>query len=300
MVQERNFMRRDELKVIRKLLGAITREQLRYVDCFVTERVGLFMPVGGACFLARSPLHSHPAYMFIMHFDSHTEMALNGKVITSRPGQIFSLSPGILHHEMPSELPPRYIAIVINKEFFKEQLLDYAVDVDHVFDGDFHAAPPALLLLLKRFMVEADNAGPGGQSVLYGLSLEICHALIRAIFAPDAQRDRISLRMEIDRAIEYLHEHFDRKISVETMAKTAGMSKSHFTRTFRAETGETPLDYLTRLRLERAKKLLLAGDKSITEIAYECGFSSQAYFATCFRQRFGTAPSAYRVARQFP
>lgn len=59
----------EKLEKIRALVGDATSEQLRYVDFFVTREIGLFMPVGGACFYALTPEHSHPAYMFVLHFD---------------------------------------------------------------------------------------------------------------------------------------------------------------------------------------------------------------------------------------
>ena len=63
--------------------------------------------------------------MFVLHFDDQTSVKLNGRIITARPGKIFCLSPGIAHRELPSDFPPRYIAILIEKSFFERQLSFY-------------------------------------------------------------------------------------------------------------------------------------------------------------------------------
>lgn len=285
----------EKLEKIRRLVGETTSEQLRYVDSFVTGEIGLFMPVGGACFYALTPEHSHPAYMFVLHFDDQTNVKLNGRIITSRPGKIFSLSPGIAHQELPSEFPPRYIAILIEKSFFERQLSFYPLKEEIYFDGQIVNATSNLIPLLNRFMIEADNHVAGCDAVLHGLSLEISHSIIRGIFNVKTVEDRFSGRVEISRVIEYIHAHMNTKITIGEMAEIACMSSSHFSHVFKAETGKTPLDYLNEVRMGRVKKLLIAGERSITEIALECGFSSPAYLTASFYKRYKITPSNFKT-----
>lgn len=285
---------KDELHKIRKLVGEITKEQLRYVDSFVAENIGLFMPVGGPCYYALTPSHSHPSYMFALPFNDQTSIKIDGKIVTPMYGKIFAMSPNILHHELSSDSPPRYIVIFIDKEFLEGQIHQYPVRQAAIFRYESYDMPQDLLPLLKKFMIETDNKMPGSEAVLYGLSLEICHSIIRSIFNFASVNDRISSRMEIDRAIEYMHTNIDKKITIEELAKAAYMSPSHFSRIFKQEIGKAPIDYLNHIRMERVKKLLLAGDKSITEIALECGFNSTAYLSACFRKEYKVTPSEYQ------
>ena len=286
---------REKLEKIRGLVGDVTSEQLRYVDSFVTREIGLFMPVGGACSYALTPEHSHPAYMFVLPFDDQTGMKLNGRIITARPGKIFSLSPGIAHQELPSDAPPRYIALMIGKSFFERQLSFYPLNRKVRFDGEFHTTASDLIPLLNKFMIEADNSVAGCDAVLHGLGLEISHSIIRGVFAVRAAEDRISGRVEIGRVIEYIHAHMHTKISIGKMAGIACMSSSHFSHVFKAETGKTPLNYLNEARMRRVKKLLIAGDKSITEIALECGFGSPAYLTASFYKKYKITPSNFKT-----
>jgi len=288
----------EKLAKIRGLVGEVTSEQLRYVDSFVTGEIGLFMPVGGACFYALTPEHSHPAYMFVLHFDDQTSLKLNGRIITARPGKIFCLSPGIAHQELPSDFPPRYIAIMIGKSFFEMQLSFYPVNKEISFDGEFHNTASNLIPLLNKFMIEADNSVPGCDAVLHGLGLEISHSIIRGIFDVRASEDGISGRIEIGRVIEYIHAHMHKKMTIGKMAEIACMSSSHFAHVFKAETGKTPLDYLNEARMRRVKKLLIAGDRSITEIALECGFGSPAYLTASFYKRYKITPSNFKTVNK--
>jgi len=277
----------------RRLVGAVTEKDLRYVDSFVCEDMGLFMPVGGACFYALTPLHSHPSYMFVLPFNDKTALSISGKTIRARPGRLSALSPGIEHHELPADFPPRYIAVFIERGFFEGQLSGYPVEKEVVFRGESYDTPPNLLSMLKQFMIEADNGGPGSEAVLHGLSLGICHSVIRSVCDVRALNDRITPRVEIDRAVEHMHSGLAGKITVRNLADIACMSQTHFTRIFKKEIGCTPMGYLNRIRMERVKRLLLAGDKSITDTALECGFGSAAYLSASFRKTYGLSPADY-------
>ncbi len=283
-----------EIERIRKLVGPVTREQLRYVDCYTSEDLALFMPAGGACFFARTPCHSHPAYMFILHFDDQTSVEIAGRKLTACYGKLFGLPPDTMHHELPSDYPPRYIAVLVSREFFEKERLQYHSCHEFSTLADFYDPDPTLLPLLKRFMIEADGRLPGCDGVLRALGFEICHSIIRSILDLHIESDSISSRIEINRSVEFLHANLDKKITVKKMAGIACMSASHFSRIFKQELGKSPADYLSAIRLGRAKRLLMAGDKSITEIALECGFNNSAYLSSCFQKKYNISPSVFR------
>jgi AraC family transcriptional regulator len=283
----------QDLQNIRRIVGAVTKEELRYVDCFVADGVGLFMPVGGACFYALTPEHSHPAYMFVLHFDDRTSVKMDGRTVTGTHGTVFALSPGILHQELPSDAPPRYICIMIGPRLFERQYRSYSRKKP-VFRGDVLPAGRDLLPLLKRFMIEAASGMPGSDAVRDALGVEICHSLIRSFTGAALPGERIAERVEVNRAVEHLHANLNQKVTVENLAEVAHLSPSHFARVFRKETGKAPMEYVHGLRIERAKKLLLAGDKTITEIALECGFGSSSYLSTCFQKECRMTPREYQ------
>ena len=96
------------------------------------------------------------------------------------------------------------------------------------------------------------------------------------------------------RAREMLCEVDDRPLGIEELAREVTLSASHLTRQFEAVFGETPHQFRMRARLERAKRLLAAGQHSVTEVCMEVGFSSLGSFSDLFTRRIGTTPSAYR------
>lgn len=96
------------------------------------------------------------------------------------------------------------------------------------------------------------------------------------------------------RARDLLSEVQESRLSIEAVAREAAISPYHFIRQFEAVFGVTPHQYRIRRRLEQAKLLLAAGERSVTEVCMEVGFSSLGSFSALFAQRVGVPPSAYR------
>jgi AraC-like DNA-binding protein len=98
----------------------------------------------------------------------------------------------------------------------------------------------------------------------------------------------------IGRAIAAILDQPSADHSVTSLAREAGMSRSAFARDFRATLGVTPMEFVTRVRLNLARRLLVSTVRSIEAIAAEVGFNSRSHFSRVFRDRYGTDPSTFR------
>ncbi|MEL6680961.1 MAG: helix-turn-helix transcriptional regulator, partial [Pseudomonadota bacterium] len=98
------------------------------------------------------------------------------------------------------------------------------------------------------------------------------------------------------RVLNHIRTRIDRTITVEDMAREAGMSPSHFSRVFKATLGATPMQYVLAYRIEQAMKLMADRARPLSDIAYACGFADQAHFSRSFKQVTGQSPRAYRAA----
>jgi AraC family transcriptional regulator len=96
---------------------------------------------------------------------------------------------------------------------------------------------------------------------------------------------------------DFLHANLGASLTLEAMANVAGLSKFHLLRTFKQAYNETPLQRLTRMRMDHAKTLLVATEAPITTVAFECGYGAPAHFAAAFRRFTGVTPSEYRRVR---
>lgn len=98
----------------------------------------------------------------------------------------------------------------------------------------------------------------------------------------------------VHQARKYLEQSYARKLSIEQIANAAGLSVSHFCRIFKRITSCTPIEYLNRLRVQRAQLLLISREFRINEIAYSVGFGSVPHFNRIFKQISGISPGRYR------
>ena len=106
----------------------------------------------------------------------------------------------------------------------------------------------------------------------------------------------ISPARHLLRAKDLADAQYFEPLTVDDLARAAGLSRAHFSREFRRAFGESPHGYLLTRRLERAAALLRTTDRSVTEICFTEGLQSVGSFTTTFTRTYGLSPSAYREA----
>ena len=93
---------------------------------------------------------------------------------------------------------------------------------------------------------------------------------------------------------QFVAEHYTESVRVADIAEVAGLHPNYAMNLFRRTCGMTLWQYLTRLRLSHAQRLLLTSDRGVLDIAMDAGFGSQARFYVVFKQAYGVTPAAFR------
>jgi AraC family transcriptional regulator len=119
------------------------------------------------------------------------------------------------------------------------------------------------------------------------LSLDVHTTPARGGLAPWQKR---KLQNHIENGLEG-------SLPVEDLANLVSLSPSHFCRVFKESFGESPHGYITKLRVERARTLMLTTSESLSQIALACGLADQAHLCRCFRRVTGTTPGFWRRSR---
>jgi AraC-like DNA-binding protein len=148
--------------------------------------------------------------------------------------------------------------------------------------------------ITDRMLAESGSKPAGYKAALRGLFIELVVLLCRARSAPPEAGDRLAV------LVSRLQERLDDRWSLGRMANIVGCSIPSLSRHFRRLLGSSPMEYLIALRLARAKELLLYTDLSVTEIAFECGFSDGNYLARQFKRRLGVSPRDFRRGESAP
>jgi AraC family transcriptional regulator len=122
--------------------------------------------------------------------------------------------------------------------------------------------------------------------------------LVRTYLDPHsvARRGNALQAYKLRRVIEAMSERLADDFSLTHLAEIADLSEYHFSRMFKRATGLSPSQYFIRLRMARARHLLLETDRSIIDIGMEVGYSSPSHFSQVFRREVGVTPRAYRQA----
>lgn len=282
-----------DFSIIKALVGeSVTENELRFVDCYVHPKLGLFIPSVGTCQYAQRQGHTHPSYMITILF-SVEESGVTPKISIERNHYLASvMSPDVPHTDFSDEFI-HYYCILIDRDYFDSQYRLYTAEMPCFNDLQF-ALCSDILKTLNTFAFEYSKQMPNSDLTLEAQVTVITHWIIRSILGENLDLRMISSNYAVARAQHYMEQHFDKNITVEDLAGLNHMSSSSFNRIFKNELGVTPIKYLIEIRIEKAKKLLRRNDIPIIEIASRCGFGSSAHFASNFKRLAGVTPSEYR------
>lgn len=210
---------------------------------------------------------------------------LDGREIPIRAGLILCAKPGQVRH---SRLPLRTFYLKVRQE--PGELCDRLSALPDVI----RSAAAERLCDSVREILEAEEAGDA--LLCAGLFLSLLSRVTRAAEKEEvlAAAGEEKNRRAIGAALLFMEEHLGEKCTLSDVAAAAHFSPIYFHGLFCKAVGKTPQEYLTELRIAKAKHLLFASNADAAEIAAACGFSSQSYFDYVFRKVTGETPRGYR------
>lgn len=117
-------------------------------------------------------------------------------------------------------------------------------------------------------------------------------------FLKDARpKDEVS-DDRVQKVLSFIRKNLDKKLDVNELAEISCLSKDHFIRIFKKETGESPMSYIISRKLERSMLLLATEDIPVKSIAFNLGFDDHSYFNRLFKSRIGITPQQYREKKK--
>ncbi len=135
----------------------------------------------------------------------------------------------------------------------------------------------------------------------YQLEVKVLLTQLYSIILQHKLYDRITTQNKekgnsnVISTIQYIHNNYSQKLSVEELASATGYSTPYFERFFKAYTGKTPVEYILLFRLKQAQSMLRNSTGSILEISILCGFTNVSYFIRTFKKHYGVTPYQYRI-----
>ena len=119
----------------------------------------------------------------------------------------------------------------------------------------------------------------------------LCHLQVKGM---ENLMQKDNTQSSMSKVLSYIREHVKDSLSLEDLSEIASMSKYHFLRSFKKELGVTPFQYITELRISLAKTMLTTTGMSITDIAYDLGYSNESSFIRAFTRVAGLSPIHFK------
>ena len=220
-------------------------------------------------------LHSHRAWEIVCQLEGEVKTQVGEKSFTIFPNEIMLIPPNVAHKGY-SEGLFRDISLCVRGIEFKE----------FEIVKDYRGEVASIISIINRLYTEQE-----------GDYKAVADSLVGAVYQMIKHKIGISSGSP---AVEQIKKEIYGNLSNQNFSLAAaiadtGFDKDYFRRCFKRETGKTPTQYLTDMRIVNAKQLL-TDDKlfSIESVAHSCGFADNLYFSTCFKKHVGVSPLAYR------
>ncbi len=256
--------------------------------------------------------HMHPRYEMVHHWHKNIEIirVLEGKLnvtldyssFIATKGDIVFVNPETVHGASPvddcvyecvvydPELVP---SLPYNTEDFNEALLNGSIHLNEKISENEKELSNCVDTLFNTLCDEND----GTRFIIIGMLCNIYGIILKNKLYKKNDNMSVGTRKPIanyKKVIKYIRNSYSENLSLEDMARCAGMSKKYFCTFFKQFTHQTPFEYLISYRIERAVQFLLTTEKSITDIAYSCGFNDLSYFIKTFKNLKGMSPGQMR------
>lgn len=249
---------------------------LRYLSCHWHSEMEIFKVVSG-----RMKIQCGESFIF------------------AEPGSLFLFGSGQIHAAEPvGDEMIVYRAVVFSPEFLCGGDVIRSKYITPILNGRMKLPPtldfdPAIVAGFDRLYDVLENREFGyelaAKAELLGVfARAVRHCEMSEIPASSTPAESVKS------AISYIHEHYQRPITIEEMAALCGMSQGHFCRLFKQYTLKTPVQYINNVRVSKAIELLISGNRKVLDIAMETGFNGLSYFIGVFKESVGSTPTKFR------
>ncbi|HCJ58815.1 MAG TPA: hypothetical protein DHV55_16770 [Clostridiaceae bacterium] len=237
-------------------------------------------------------------YHFIIFHSKPPKAIINGNIYSFKKGSLISLEPGtsitVLVNEKNNTC--KYISISAKKDFMDRLGLESFGVEKLKFEKFENQYNNYLLDAINSFEHEIFVYGNAPALMLQSLEIQLGILLIRNSLADNIfLDDRNELYDDyIKKSIIYMHKYYSGNITIDDICGEIYLSPSHFKRAFKNKTGNTPYQFLTEIRVDKAKEMLKNKERTIREVARLCGFVNSGNLSAVFKKHIGISPSEYR------
>jgi AraC family transcriptional regulator len=290
----------DEVNTISESIGGANqaeREAFSEIQVFIKRPQ--FTVRHTASLTCEFESHSHAAYTVTAVLAGRFEVTIGSDDFELSAGDVSLTGISQSHAARASKI--EFISIGISPALVNELVTEIGLTrttAEIVFRNN-RTKDEAITHIARAMINEIDVERLGHGPMLDALVRQLVIHLLRShLTVRKPTQIELSRAGPVDRrlrrAIEFMHDNYERELALEEIASAAYLSEYHFARLFKQITGVTPHVYLANVRLEHARSLLSETSLSISDIATRVGYQSQSHFTKIFKSVTGVTPRLYR------
>jgi len=239
-----------------------------------------------------------PASVFMMSVHGSAQCNLDGVSHQARRFKVFHTGKGTLLDIYAGDEGFGYYVIYYKAQFLvpaRQELIDLVERVRpfHIQYGFVPAFPVELYRCLTDMHKEWEKAEPLGRLRVRALLHQFVYELLNQMQAQGVRPEKRDLAAQI---ISIIHERYSEAITLESLSERLNYSVPHLSSYFKSRTGLSPIDYLIKVRIDKAAALLLDTDATLREIAVGVGYQDPYYLGRMFKKHKGMSPTQYKMA----
>ncbi len=210
---------------------------------------------------------------------------IDGASTPITPNMLICAKPDQTRH---SRFPYKcyYVHITVNSG----DIYDILMNVSTFFETDKLDVYKDIFVKLVKHYNSFDR---NKEIILQSLLLKLIYTINNDFSLKSKNGNLSSNRLTVEHTLTYINEHLTENLTLEKIAREMSFSPIYFHNTFKSTVGKTLRNYIEEERIKKASNLLITTNCSLTQIAYECGFSSQSYFSYVFKRRMKMTPREY-------
>ena len=254
---------------------------------------------------------THPKYEMAYHWHTNAEIIfiksgslsvfLDNREYSAHAGDFIFVNPEVVHGAFPNDCV--YECIVFSAGFLPAVINGGKSFISDLTSGDiyineyFAAKKDKLHGIISGLFAEMKKNSAASKYDVLGLSMQFFAEIQKKNLYSDSsiyEKGSAAHIEKLKKVLEFIRSSFDKPITLDDMAASASMSSKYFCAFFKEMTHKTPVEYLITYRIERAARQLLTTDRSVTDIAFTCGFNDLSYFIKTFKQQKGSSPGIFR------
>lgn len=233
------------------------------------------------------PMHYHNLFEIYFIMEGNCEYFIGGRSYRLEPGDLVLIPEGVIHNTAYKGAGHSRLLINCSRRFIPTR----AIPSGHLYRNENIVDKIHDIFLT----IEQECAHPDRWSEdTISCSMKLLFILLAR--NPNTYTVPQEGNEIVTRAAAYLQQHFSSDVTLEELARFSAVSPEHFSRLFKRETGVGFREYLNLLRLQRAEQMLKQQrDRSVAQIAAECGFGDSNYFSVKFKKMYGISPKQLQL-----